>query len=181
MKRKLLCGLFTICFLVACRDNSVDSTPASEHKPEDKYAASKSHLAAIIASCGDYDTESVAQLLGGKLWDMDNYYEYDENWEEMTFDLNIDGADGTADYRYVFLPSGVLQDLSVYPYPYPIDDSDRSKAWTFDPETRRLTIDGTKNYHLTALGENNLIWDFISTGSGFPRYCRQIFTARAIE
>ncbi len=173
--------LFFICmlFLLGMACSNEEEMPAPEQAPVDRYAASKEFLADIIATCGNYDANLVSELLDGKLWVRTNYYKYTENWAEMNFDLLVDGADGCGEIQYIFLPDGELRDWSTSCVEH--HDSYQTREWSFNPETRILTIDN-RDYHLIALGEDAFIWDYIDTWSGKnPRYFRTLFKAEAIE
>lgn len=178
MRKKIFYYFVLVSLFVACSNK--EETLVAEQAPVDRYAASKEFLADVVAACGNYDVESESGLLDRKLWARTNYYKYSENWAEMNFDLLIDGADGCSEIRYIFLPNGELRDWSTSCAEH--HDTYRTREWSFNPETRTLTIDGTLNYHLIALGEDTFIWDYIDTWSGKnPRYFRALFKAKSIE
>lgn len=171
-------GFVLICFLAACKNE--EEITNSNSGSVDKYAASKAMILDLVTTYGNYDVESVPQLLGGKLWDWTEHYEYSENWNEMIFDLSIDGADGCGNIRYQFLSNGELRDYSTSCFKE--YDTYRVGKWSFDPATHTLTINEVLNYHLIALSEDSFIVDHIDTwSSAYPRYFRQVFKAKTFE
>ena len=171
----LLCfaGLLTAC---ECENKE---TAQTEHLSNDGYIESEQFISNFIAKHGDYDIKAVTRLLIGKLWKIEEYYEYSTDWEEMIFNAEIDGLDGYFSLRYIFESDGVLKDFSKYDTHE--NDPYLLRYWTFDPETRTLTIDGALNYHLIALGEDTFVWDYTSSSSGYTRYYREVFKAKSLE
>ncbi len=178
MGRLILYYLVIATTLISCSKQNEDPE-AQKSTNISPYAESERIVSEIIAQYGNYDTASVEELLIGKCWKNDSYYEYSENWGEMIFDAAIDGLDGLFSLRYTFEAEGKLKDSSKYDTD--INDPALLRSWSFDSETRTLTIDGALSYHLIALGEDTFIWDRVSTGSGYPRYFREVFKARAVE
>ena len=137
-------------------------------------------IAGLITNLGSYDVSSVATLLSQtEGWVEEHCFEYDEEWSNILGDFKQ--AEGHATQRYKFHADGKLEDFTE-PLRPPFDiELPKDRTWAFDPETRTLTIDGALSYHLIALGEDTFIWDRVSTGTGYPRYFRAVFKARAIE
>ncbi len=134
----------------------------------------------MISEMGDYDVNLVGQILCGKHWVMDFFCEYFEEWNEIRSDSRYDKWIGYAVYSYVFHADGRLEDFTDAEATPDVEEYE-VRSWAFDPETRTLTIDGALSYHLIALGEDTFIWDRVSTGTGYPRYFREVFKARAVE
>ena len=159
--------------VVACNNEEIDNLELEVIDPA-------TEISNMISEMDDYDVNLVDQILCGKHWVMDFFCEYFEEWNEIRFDSRYDKCIGYAVWSYVFHADGRLEDFTdSEATPEVIEYEVRS--WAFDPETRTLTIDGVKNYHLIALGEETFIWDRVSTGTGYPRYFREVFKARAVE
>ncbi len=135
----------------------------------------------LVMILSNYDVNSVQPLLCGAAgWIEEKHLEYDEAWNSIVGDFTA--SEGGATYRYKFYADGKLEDFTKPTFP-PFDiELPKDRTWTFDPETRTLTIDGILSYHLIALGEDTFILDHIDTwSSAYPRYFRQVFKAKAIE
>jgi len=141
-----------------------------------------STVAELITNSGSYDVNAVASLLSqAEVWGLVLEFEYDEGWNNILADRTIN--DGGANYKYKFYTDGKFEDYTKYYFPLPHDkEYPKVRSWTFDPQTRTLTIEGELSCHLTALSEDNFIVDHIDTwSSAYPRYFRQVFKAQAIE
>ena len=166
--KKLLFLVVLLLGLTAC-DNEKNVNPDPE-----------TEIRELVMNLSNYDVSSVATLLSQtEGWVEEHYFEYDEEWSNILGDYKQ--ADGHATQRYKFHADGKLEDFTKPMCP-PFDiELPKDRSWAFDPETRTLTIDGVKNYHLIALGEDTFVWDRVSTGTGYPRYFRAVFKARAVE
>ncbi|MBE6196535.1 MAG: hypothetical protein E7137_05510 [Rikenellaceae bacterium] len=172
MKRLLLfCSLFLLG--VACNNEENDNLELNVIDPG-------TEIAGLITNLGGYDVSSVATLLSQtEGWVEEHSFEYDEEWNNILGDYKQ--ADGHATQRYKFHADGKLEDFTKPTYP-PFDfELPNNRTWTFDPETRTLTIDGALSYHLIALGEDTFIWDSVRTGTGYPRYFREVFKVKSVE
>ena len=158
---------------VACNNEENDNIELNVIDPG-------TEIAGLITNLGSYDVSSVATLLSQtEGWVEEYFFEYDEEWSNILGDYKQ--AEGDVTLRYKFHADGKLEDFTKPACP-PFDiELPKDRSWAFDPETRTLTIDGVKNYHLIALGEDTFFWDRVSTGTGYPRYFREVFKARAIE
>ena len=166
--KKLLFLVVLLLGLTAC-DNEKNVNPDPE-----------TEIRELVMNLSNYDVSSVATLLSQtEGWVEEHSFEYDEEWSNILGDYKQ--ADGHATKRYKFHADGKLEDFTKPIYP-PFDiELPENRTWAFDPETRTLTIDGALSYHLIALGEDTFVWDRVSTGSGYPRYFRVVFKARAVE
>lgn len=140
-------------------------------------------ISELISNLGHYDVGLIEELLTEKHWIEDAHIEYTENWEEIkTIYIGLGNipAPGATHSHYIFHPDGKLEDFTDVEHTP--EEEYQVRTWAFNLENRTLTIDGTLNYHLIALGEDTFVWDYIDTWSSYhPRYFRDVFKTKAIE
>ena len=171
--RLLYIALLSCC--IAC-DNSKELS----NQAESSLTNNKTEIEDILFSFGDYDVDMATQLLCKRYWVEQYFLEYNENWDKILFNSLIDLGNGYTSSCFIFHDDGKLEDFTDAE-----DTSEeeyRVRTWTFDPQTRTLTIEGEESYHLTALSKDTFILDQVDTwSSAYPRYFRQVFKAQAIE
>lgn len=175
MNMKKIFYFFALLLCFAACDNEEDNTESGDLDPT-------TELSGIIANIGDYDAHTATQLLIGKKWTEVFFSEYDESWGNLLFYDTVPYTKliGGSPDSYVFHENGIAETFMTA-LGEPLPEEFNRCPWSFDPETRTLTI-GNRDYHLIALGEDTFIWDYIDTwSSDQPRYFREVFKAKTIE
>ncbi len=173
MRYRLL-FIVLLSYCIACSDSKEQSNQIEPNSSNDK-----TEIEGVLSSFGDYEEDMATQLLCKKYWVEHYFLEYGENWDKILFNSLIDLGGGHASSCFIFHEDGKLEDFTDAEHTP--EEEYEVRSWAFDPETRTLTIDGALSYHLIALGEDTFVWDRVSTGTGYPRYFREVFTARAVE
>ena len=173
MKRLFYFAVLLLGF-AACSDSKEQSNQIEPNSSNDK-----TEIEGVLSSFGDYEEDMATQLLCKKYWIEHYFLEYGENWDKILFNSLIDLGGGHTSSCFIFHEDGKLEDFTDAEHTP--EEEYEVRTWTFDPETRILTIDDTENYHLIALGEETFVWDLVSTSSGYPRYFREVFKVKAVK
>lgn len=170
--KKLLFILLVLPMLWGCKE---------EDDFQDWQAQGEALVEAMISAHGDYDEETVAELLCGKIWQMDSSFSYDFSFQEITSVACLNGSNPSGGYvqRYCLLFTeegqyrrGTREEVESWerqPLFSPPIYTDAG-SWSFDPILRTIHLEselsspnGRHEITLEALSEESFMWREVTT------------------
>ncbi len=171
--KKILFILLALPMLWGCKEEKDDF--------QDWQAQGKALVEAMINAHGDYDEEAVAELLCGKIWQMDSSLYYDFSFQEITGVTCLSGSNPSGGYVQCYCllftedgryRRGIREDVESWerqPLFSPVEYNDMG-SWSFDPAQRTIRLErehsasnGRHEITLEALSEESFMWREVTT------------------